>query len=362
MSRLLGRCAALAIIIPWLSLTLPAQDSHDPAMTIDSETLDRWSDAYRGWHYYPGYVVPPSPNDGLNFRSIDCPLVYRHEDSWRMLYTGFDGQGYQTAAAVSHDLVHWIPDGLVMSYGKPGAYDYGGVTFGGLLFQSYDIRAPRTLKKWRDRYWALYGCYPRQGGYELRPGAEGAAWSEDGVTWHRVSDSTPTLSVSGAAEWEKDCIYQPWLVEHDGMFWDFYNAADGSVEQMGVATSNDMVNWVRYKNNPVVQNRAGGYDEQFCSDGKVFRDSDHWVMFYFGVGRGGAHIMIAFSRDLLHWTSHPEPLYKAGGHPGGLDKTYAHKIAMVYDENRDTFFMYYCAVGEQGRGVGLLTNKPLRTE
>jgi len=37
------------------------------------------------------------------------------------------------------------------------------------------------------------------------------------------------------------------------------------------------------------------------SDGKVFRDGDHWVMFYFGAGAGGAHVMAAFSYDLINW-------------------------------------------------------------
>ncbi len=110
----------------------------------------------------------------------------------------------------------------------------------------------------------------------------------------------------------------------------------------------------------MVRNRAGGYDERFCSDGKVFRDGDHWSMFYFGVGRGGAHIMVAFSRDLLHWTAHPEPLYQAGGHPGGLDRQYAHKISLVYNPANDTFYMYYCATGNKGRCIGLLTSKPLQ--
>ena len=82
-------------------------------------------------------------------------------------------------------------------------------------------------------------------------------------------------------------------------------------------------------------------------------------MFYFGVGNGGAHIMAAFSRDLLHWTAHPEPLYKAGGHPGGLDKQYAHKISLVFNPQNDTFYLYYCACGNKGRGIGLITSKPL---
>ena len=90
------------------------------------------------------------------------------------------------------------------------------------------------------------------------------------------------------------------------------------------------------------------------------QDRNHWVMFFCGVGRGGAHIMVAFSRDLMNWTAHPEPLYKAGGHPGGLDKQYAHKISLVHNPANDTFYMHYCATGSKGRGIGLLTSKPLR--
>jgi len=327
---------------------------------IDAATVEAWAEPFLGWYYYPEYVIPPSPDDGLEFKATDCPLVWEAEGEWRMFYTGFDGRGYQTAWAASDDLVHWEPRGLAMGFGKEGAYDHGGVTFGGMLFESYDLRAPRRPKRWNGRYWVLYGCYPRQGGYELRPGAEGLAWSEDGVTWHRHSADTPILSIEGAESWEQDCIYQPWLVEHDGRFYNFYNAAQGSTEQMGLAESTNLIEWTRHPANPIVRNGpAGSYDEQFCSDGKVFRDGDQWVMLYFGVGRGGAHIMAAFSRDLIHWTKRTEPLYKAGGHPAGLDAQYAHKIAHVYNPANATHYLYYCAVGPQGRGIALLTSKPI---
>ena len=179
----------------------------------------------------------------------------------------------------------------------------------------------------------------------------GVARSRDGLTWQRAKD-TPILAVQDAdcAAWEKDCIYQPWLVEDRGRFYDFYNAANGGTEQTGLAFSTDLLNWMRYPANPVVRNRTGGYDANFCSDGKVFRDGDHWTMFYFGVGRGGAHIMAAFSRDLLHWTAHPEPLYKAGGNPSGLDKQYAHKVSLVFNQKDETFYLFYCACGTNGRG------------
>jgi predicted GH43/DUF377 family glycosyl hydrolase len=187
------------------------------------------------------------------------------------------------------------------------------------------------------------------------------AVSDDGLRWRRAHDQ-PVLSVHDAdcGAWEKDCIYQPWLVEHDGRFYNIYNAKSMPewIEQSGVACSDDLLQWKRYAGNPVLPVRAGGYDEQFASDPKVFRDGDHWTMLYFGVGHGHAHIMIAFSRDLLHWTAHPEPLYQAGGHPGGLDEEHAHKVSLVYHHPSDTFYLYYCAVGTLGRCIGLLTSRP----
>ena len=334
------------------------------ADAIRRATVERWAEPYRGWHYYPNFVLPPSPADGLDFQSVDCPLVFRHRDEWRMFYTGFDDRGYQTGLAASRDLVNWEPGGLAMGFGKPGAFDHGGVAFCAALFDSYRVKGPRTLKRWQGKYWVLYSCYPRQGGYELRPGAQGAAWSEDGDTWRRASEDTPILSIDGAEDWERDCIYAPWLIEHDGRFWNFYNAAKGRVEQTGLVTSSDLLHWERYPGNPILRNGPGGaYDEQFCSDGKVLRDGEgddaHWVMVYFGVGRGGAHIMAAFSRDLYTWTRHPEPLYKAGGHPDGLDGKYAHKVSIVYNDRNDTLYMFYCAVGDRGRGIALLTNRPV---
>jgi hypothetical protein len=252
-----------------------------------------------------------------------------------------------------------------MGFGPTNEFDHGGCVIGAFLYESYDIKAPRRLKQREGKFWTLYGAYPRQGGYELRPGYEGVAQSEDGLTWRRAKNQ-PVLSVHDpdCGAWEKSCIYQPWLVEHQGRFFNFYNAANGNVEQIGVAFSTDLLNWMRYPANPVLRVRPGGYDEVFCSDGKVFRDGDHWAMFYFGVGQGGAHILAAFSRDLMHWTAHPEPLYKAGGNPSGLDKQYAHKIALIFNPANDTFYMFYNAVPGKdgptgGRGIGLITSKPL---
>lgn len=355
---------ALALIVLLLAPSA-SRAGEGAAGPLGRETLDRWSAPYRGWHYWPRHVIASEPRIPGHeaFRNTDVPCVYQlpgQPDKWYMSFIGFNGQGYNSFVAESGDLVHWTHPRLAMGFGPPGQFDHGGCVVGAFLYESYDVRAPRLLKKRDGKFWTLYGCYPRQGGYELRPGYEGVAQSDDGLTWRRAKNG-PILAVQDpdCGPWEKDCIYQPWLVEHQGRFFNFYNAANGGIEQTGLALSTDLVKWTRHPANPVVPVRAGGYDAQFASDPKVFRDGDHWTMFYFGVGRGGAHIMVAFSRDLVHWTAHPDPLYKAGGHPGGLDKQYAHKISLVYQPQDETFFLYYCACGNQGRGIGLLTSKPL---
>jgi len=347
------------------SLAAYAVRGPDNAGQIDQATLDAWSAPYRGWHYYAEPVIPSDLKipGHEKFHSFDVPTVYQipgQPGKWFMSYIGFNGQGYNSFVSESTNLVQWTNPRLAMGFGKEGEFDFGGCVIGAFLYESYDIKAPRLLKKRDGKFWTLYGCYAKQGGYEIDPGYEGVAGSEDGLTWKRAKEQY-ILSVHEpeVGDWEKDCIYQPWLVEHEGRFYNFYNAKRRGVEQMGGSTSTNLLDWKRYATNPIVRVRPGGYDSQFCSDGKVFRDGDHWVMFYFGVGKGGAHVMAAFSRDLQHWTSHPEPLYKAGGHPGGLDRQYAHKISLVHNPANDTFYLYYCAVGNKGRCIGLLTSRKL---
>jgi hypothetical protein len=336
--------------------------SQNISETIDSATLQKWSAPYRGWKYRPDPIIPADYRipGSESFRNYDVPCVYQLPDKpdvWYMSFIGFD-DGYNSFVVESTDLENWTNPRLAMSFGNEGEFDYGGCVVGAYLYEDYDIKSPRVLKKKDGKFWTLYGCYPRQGGYELRPGYEGVAASGDGLTWKRVGND-PILSIyqPDAKDWEKSCIYQPWLVEYNGTYYNFYNAAEGFKERIGLALSNDLTHWVRYPLNPLLDNRAGGYDSDFVSDGKVFRDGDHWTMFYFGVGKGGAHIMIAFSRDLLHWTADPEPLYKAGGNPSGLDNQYAHKISLVYNPQNDTFYMFYCACGDRGRTIGLITSK-----
>ncbi len=371
------RYIAISFLLATLSSVgwekLSATNSHQQSLNVpekpikfDDKTIKEWSKPYRNWHYHPNLVIPAKPGiKGFEDVSMtDVPTVFqiKGKNKWYMTFIGFDGKGYQSFIAESEDLVHWGNMRLAMGYGPEGEFDYGGVVLGAYLYEDYDIKAPRTLKKKDGKYFSLYGAYPRQGGYELRPGYEGVASSEDGLSWQRAKNE-PILSIyqEDCRTWEKDCIYQPWLLEHKGKYYNFYNAASEHIEQIGVALSNNLLDWKRYENNPVIPIGAeGSFNEKFSSDSKIFWDKDHWVSFFFGVGNGGAHIMVAFSRDLYYWTVDPEPIYKAGGNPSGIDNKYAHKISLVWNPANETYYMFYCAVDKnKKRGIGLITSKPL---
>ena len=348
-------------------LVLPSV-RHDPSKVIDTKTIAEWSRPYRNWQYCPHLIIPPKPEipgyEGVHM--TDVPTVYQipgEESKWYMSFIGYDGNGYQSFVAESCDLVKWTNSRLAFGFGHKGDFDYGGRVLGAYLFESYDVNAPRVLKRLRGKFWCLYGAYSKQGSYEIDPGYEGVCVSEDGITWSRAAEH-PILSVNDGdvKPWETGSIYQPWLLHHGGTFYNFYNAKRMPewIEQIGLATSKDMINWKRSIDNPIVKVFPDNYDSQFCSDPKVFRDGEHWIMFYFGLGKEGkASIMVAFSRDLVTWTKDKIPLYRAGGHPKQLDQQHAHKTSLVYNASNKTYFLFYCAVGSKGRGIGLVTSKAL---
>ena len=136
-------------------------------MRIDADSVKRWSAPYRNWHYYPEHVIPAQPNiHGFeNVRSTDVPTAFQLPDAktWHMTFVGFDGDGYQSFVADSDDLVNWSNMRLAMGYGPEGAFDHGGVVLGAFLYDDYNVKAQRILKRHEGKYWSLYGAYPRQG-------------------------------------------------------------------------------------------------------------------------------------------------------------------------------------------------------
>ncbi|MDQ0915549.1 hypothetical protein [Paenibacillus sp. V4I5] len=275
-------------------------------------------------------------------RAVDCPFVFQHNDTFYMMYVGFDGTGYQTALATSKDLLDWDHLSVILRRDEGSSWDSKNIA-GTWILKENRIDAPPVLKKWNNKYWLLYHAYP-EFGYEEGSAKIGIAWTEDEqlLEWHRCPD--PILTPESGAEWEKGGLYKECLVEHEGTFYLFYNAKNTNkgkwIEQTGVARSTDLVQWQRYEQNPILRVSPERWDSGFVSDPCVLQDKDQWVMYFFGYNYKQAQEGIALSKDLLHWDKYPDPIIGVG-EEGTIDSIFAHKPSVI--TYNDVLYHFYCS-------------------
>jgi predicted GH43/DUF377 family glycosyl hydrolase len=293
-------------------------------------------------------VIAPSGSEGkFDSLAVDVPFVFHHNGQFYMMYTGFDGIGYQTGLAVSGDLLNWTPKGVILPRNEGSGWDKVGAAGTWIIKESDGLYDLPTLKKIDGKYWMIYHSYP-QTGYESGSAETGLAWTDDEslMNWHRLEK--PVLSWRDGAEWEIGGLYKSCVVTHEGKYYMFYNAKnkpDKSQpwrEQTGLAISSDLLHWERYPESPVLRVSEGSWDSRFVSDPGVFRGNDKWLMFFFGFDGIHAQDGVAYSQDLLHWEKDPNPIIKIG-EAGALDSTHAHKPAVVYYNG--VLYHFYCACG-----------------
>ncbi|MCR5679136.1 MAG: beta-galactosidase [Prevotella sp.] len=331
--------------------------------------------------YKYGLVVAPTDN----YHKMDCPTVWHEGDSWLMSYVvyngkdGTDGRGYETWIAKSHDLLHWITLGRILSYrnagwdmnqrgGFPALIDW---TWGGSCEQH----------SYKGQRWMTYiGGHGT--GYEAvrEPLNIGLAWTRgDVATAHEwESAAKPLLSIA-----DRDVQWWEQLTQYKSTVYDvgedaaklglgkyrflmYYNAggvnpANGlKAERIGIALSNDMKHWKRYGQNPVYFHEAPGIITGDAQLVKMYTPSPLYVMFYFSAynpsRKYNAYNTFSVSRDLLHWQDWQGPDLIAPSKP--YDEMFAHKSCVV--KHNGVVYHFYCAVNNaQQRGIAVATSKHL---
>lgn len=312
--------------------------------------------------YKYGMVLVPEEGE-----MVDDPQVFRYGDSWYMVYVRFDNQGYETCLAQSSDLLHWERLGVAFQRGREGEWDASQAAGYPILFDT-EWGGSNTLRRYDGLYWMFYlgGSFD---GYETDPLSSGIAFTKDPtalLSWERY-EGNPVLRSADpdARDFEKKTIYKHFVVEDTsrdlgGRFVTFYNGKREDVHQesMGIAVSDDMRHWKRVGSDPVLCDCLPG-QAGISASGMLTRIGDLWVMFYFGTNwkpdTPGAYDNFACSRDLVHWKSWDGELLIKPEEP--WESTYAHKPWVIKYEG--IVYHFYCAVGNQGRGIAVATSKPL---
>lgn len=311
--------------------------------------------------YKYGIVLEPPAGE-----MADGPTVFRHQGRWYMVYFQLENDpvGYTTHLAVSDDLLHWQPQGVILPRGQQGQWDCAQAA-GGIAFSDYRWGGLYGLGKFDGRYWLSYLGGEKEG-YETPPLSIGLAWTDDPAAvkdWQKLS--APVLRPSDAdARWfEKRTLFKSHII-HDpetitgAPFVMFYNAAalEGG-ERIGMAVSDNGISWKRFGPGPVLENRSSSGKVGISGDPQIAKIGDVWVMFYFGAfWRPGAFDTFACSYDLVHWTKWNGPDLIAPSEP--WDQKYAHKPWVVYWDG--IVYHFYCAVGRQGRVIALATSRDFR--
>lgn len=324
-----------------------AEGGADKRFCMSDFQIERYQTPYKSNR---AVLFPTRKPGDYNAEGVDAPFVFKHNGKYFILHIGFDGKGYQTALSVSDRIDgEYTLYSLVFAHGEGNGWDSNN-TAGVYITSTQNLFEPRTLRKINGKYYMLYHAYPGIG-YESGPASIGIAWCEDEdlKRWHRLE--RPIMVPEEKYPWESGGLYKECLVEKDGIFYMLYNAkdspADGSLwlEQIGLATSKDLIHWEKYPQNPVLKVSEGGIDSQFISDPFVVSDGDLWINFYYTFDGIIARGNVGYSRDLIHWEKYGGILLDHG-EKGSIDDTYAHKSCVFYENG--TLYHFYCAVSFPG--------------
>lgn len=314
--------------------------------------------------YKYGKLVLEASGDPSSFdwKSVDCPFVFSADERFYMTYVGFDGKGYQTGLAQSHDLVHWERAGLILKRDPSNPITRWNIALMCIL-RDPDLRSSGRLIKVNGRYLGAWHAYPNPG-YESGPAVIGLAWSDDLRRWELTQ---PILRPddADAGDWERGGLYKPYLVKDGDTYYLFYNAKNQDkrwIESTGVATSRDLKTWTRYSGNPILPaGPKGSDDDRFASDPDVVRLGKVWAMYYYGLSSrdGHARDLLALGRDPFHFQKTGAVMIDVGG-PGSVDSVYAHKPSVI--SWRGDLYHFYCAVSgkwpDQSRGISVARSRP----
>jgi predicted GH43/DUF377 family glycosyl hydrolase len=335
------------IIIALASVSLAA------GQTVDGAVMQEIYDAVATPYKY-GFVVK-----GENDVVVDSPSIFFHKGKWYMVYIALidsdgGGLGYETRLASSFDLVTWNQEGVILSQGS-GGWDDRQLA-GYISLQDIEWGGSNELLTHDGKYWLSY-LGGEVAGYEGKPMFIGIAWTENienASEWERLAEPVISTNDPDNRAWEDITQYKSNIIFDPDTtlgypYVMFYNAK-GDKERIGMAVSEDMVQWTRHLDSWVLETET-----RITGDPQVVKIGDVWVMFYFNLANGASD-WFACSYDLEHWTNwEGEPLITP---TEPWDQTYAHKPWVI--NHYGVVYHFYCAVGDQGRHIALATSVDLR--
>lgn len=194
--------------------------------------------------------------------------------------------------------------GIILPRGPGGSWDDGMV------------ECPMV---WWDPQEQAYGMvhtgykhiHPDRQGYEAVGKPQiGLAWSKDLFHWERDARSPIFGPGKGAQSYDRSGCSGPLIWMEDGVYFLFYfgtteEGYEGGRKTLNVARSSDLIHWVRFEGNPIIEPAGDGWRREAIWHPHIQKVEGTYYLFFNASGQveglDEEFIGYATSQDLLHW-------------------------------------------------------------
>jgi predicted GH43/DUF377 family glycosyl hydrolase len=165
----------------------------------------------------------------------------------------------------------------------------------------------------------------------------GYATSNDGINWTKHADN-PVIKPGGEGTWSNEAyIALPTVKFSGGIFHMWYFGFRGVNGELGYATSQDGINWVKHSNNPVLNcGEYGCWDAKMVLGSSILIKNGQFTMWYAGRNELDDFIGIGYasSSDGTNWEKNLEPVITKNENEVNI---WAARVLNIGEE----YFMWY---------------------
>lgn len=231
------------------------------------------------WTDYQNNPILASSNNYYDYYGISQPVVIYDEGIYKMWYYGDSGGGQTYILyAESNDGINWTPysGNPVISPSYYGNWDSESVNPGAVL-------------KENGVYKMYYGGWSSQNSVW----SIGLATSTDGINWTKY----PQPILTGTYGWEYQLVPSS-IIKFNDTYYLYYTGRNLPEYKIGVAISNDGINFNRYVNNPILSSSVV-WEDNGVLDASVVLENDQFEMIFMNSLADG--FGLATSTDGLNW-------------------------------------------------------------
>jgi hypothetical protein len=262
-------------------------------------------------------VLGPGKPGEWDELAVLIPSGLRHDNIFYLFYSGWQKNGQVIIGlATSEDGYHFVkyPGNPILTPRDMG-------------YDSYHVGAPVFIRE--DSAWIMYYNARETSGYGPGPFIGRATAKELTGPWERMDE--PVLTRGHRSEWDGGYIIPSTILKkQDGTYMLWYTGGDNFTDRpasyIGLATSSDGINWIKYNDpattdppfadsDPVLMNtKHGKPNNDYPWTPFVLEGSKGFEMYFsYQADKAGiekSEIGYATSPDGIHWKKYPgNPVY-----------------------------------------------------